>query len=85
MWIYAVVFKGTFSFEIIKMEEESKKQINILGQFHTDASVLLKCIIWWRHVFTSQTAKAISKAVKGLIYLVSNPCSCWRCLCLDNA
>jgi len=40
MWIYAVVFKGTFSFEIIKMEEESKKQINILGQFHTDDSVI---------------------------------------------
>lgn len=29
-------------------ERESKKQVNILGQFHTDASVLLKCIAQWR-------------------------------------
>lgn len=38
------MLKGTFSCEIMKLERESKKQVNIPGQFHTDASLLLKCI-----------------------------------------
>jgi len=28
----------------MERERESEKQVNILEQFHTDASVLLKCV-----------------------------------------
>lgn len=31
------MFKGTFSCDIMKMERESKKQVNILDQLHNDA------------------------------------------------